>query len=57
VSYWGREGVKEVDTITKNTINQIIKIGPAIKALIKAGTIKEEQLFYDPLLDSTEIIP
>jgi len=57
VNYWGKEGVKEVDEVTKNTINQIIKIGPAIKALIKAGTIKEEQLFYDPLLDSTEIIP
>jgi putative peptide-modifying radical SAM enzyme len=57
LDYWGRQGVMEVDEVTKFTVHEIIKIGPAIKKLIDAGTIKGEQIFYDPLLDSTEVIP
>ncbi len=57
LNYWGKQGVMEVDEVTKFTVREIIKIGPTIRELIDAGIIKREQVFYDPLLDSTEIIP
>ena len=56
-NYWGESGVSEVDEVTKFTVREIIKIGPEIKKLIDEGIIKKEQIFYDPVLDSTEIIP
>ncbi len=56
-NYWGKSGVNEVDEITKFTVREIIRIGPEIRELINEGILKREQIVYDPILDSTEIIP
>ncbi len=56
-NYWGRDGVEDVDYVTRETIRAILSIAPQIKELINEGVIKEEELIYDPVLDSTEVIP
>ncbi len=56
--YWGgRDGVEAVDYVTKETIKAVLSIAPRIKELIKKGIINGNELMYDPVLDSTEVIP
>ncbi|GAB6946339.1 radical SAM/SPASM domain-containing protein [Vulcanisaeta sp. JCM 16161] len=55
--YWGKDGVLAVDYVTRGTIKTILSIAPRIKELINNGVIKTEDITYDPILDSTEVIP
>jgi len=55
--YWGKDGVEIVDYVTKETIKEILRIIPEMEQLISKGIIKKEDLMYDPILDSTEVIP
>ncbi|ADY00355.1 Radical SAM domain protein [Vulcanisaeta moutnovskia 768-28] len=55
--YWGRDGVLAVDYVTRETIKAVLSIAPRIKELINNGVIKTEDIAYDPILDSTEVIP
>jgi putative peptide-modifying radical SAM enzyme len=55
--YWGDKGQEEVCWVTKKTIDHVLKLVPVIDRLDRAGIIKWNDLMYDPLRDSTEIIP
>ncbi|GGP20342.1 radical SAM/SPASM domain-containing protein [Thermocladium modestius] len=55
-NYWGKDAEK-VDEITKETIKSILSIIPKAEALMERGIIDREALRYDPILDSTEVIP
>jgi len=55
-NYWGKDAEK-VDAITKETIKSILSIVPAVEQLIRDGVVAKESLKYDPVLDSTEVIP
>ncbi len=55
--YWGKDGVEVVDYITKETIKSILTIAPRIKELMNKGIIRDHEIMYDPVLDSTEVIP
>ena len=55
--YWGDEGQKEICWVTKRTIDHILKLVPLIDRLNKKGIISWDEILYDPLQDSTEIIP
>ena len=56
-NYWGKDGVEAVDYVTRETIRSILAIAPRIKELINEGIINGNELMYDPILDSTEVIP
>ena len=55
--YWGVDGVKAVDYVTRETIRIILEAGPEVKELVDRGVVKAGDLYYDPILDSTEVIP
>jgi len=55
--YWGVDGVKAVDYVTRETIRIILEAGPEVKELVDRGVVKASDLYYDPILDSTEVIP
>ncbi len=55
--YWGKDGVEAVDYVTKETIRIVLAIAPQIKELMNKGIINSNELIYDPILDSTEVIP
>ncbi len=55
-NYWG-EAFDNICYVTRKTIDLIFKIVPEVKELIKNGRIHETDLYYDPLKDSTEVIP
>lgn len=55
-NYWGSL-FEDVCYITGKTIDIISQIVPKVKKLIKNNIIHEYDLYYDPLKDSTEVIP
>ncbi|AFZ71037.1 putative peptide-modifying radical SAM enzyme, AF0577 family [Caldisphaera lagunensis DSM 15908] len=55
--YWGKEGFISVDNINKKYIKMVLSIIPEVDNLIKNGIISLDSLYYDPTLDSTEVIP
>lgn len=55
--YWGEEGFKAVDDVTKEYLRNVLSIVPEVKELIQLGIIKLSDLYYDPTDDSTEVIP
>jgi len=55
--YWGEEGFKVVDEVTKEYLRTVLSIIPEIKELIKQGVIRLSDLYYNPTDDSTEVIP
>jgi putative peptide-modifying radical SAM enzyme len=55
--YWGEEGFKIVDDVTKEYLRIVLSRVDEIKELIKEGVIRLEDLRYDPTEDSTEVIP
>ncbi|QXJ28153.1 putative 4Fe-4S radical SAM protein [Saccharolobus shibatae B12] len=55
--YWGEEGFKVVDEVNKEYLRTVLSIIPEIEKLIRDGNIRLSDLYYNPLLDSTEIIP
>ncbi len=54
---WKDELINELDLITKETIRSVLSIEGRIRELLNAGVISSDQIMYDPVLDSTEIIP
>ncbi len=55
--YWGDAGQKEICWVTKRTIDHVLKLVPIIDRLDKNGVASWNDVLYDPLHDSTEIIP
>ncbi|WP_338603942.1 radical SAM/SPASM domain-containing protein [Sulfolobus tengchongensis] len=55
--YWGEEGFKIVDEVNKEYLRTVLSIIPEVEILIKNGTIRLSDLYYNPILDSTEVIP
>ncbi|ACB39219.1 TIGR04084 family radical SAM/SPASM domain-containing protein [Pyrobaculum neutrophilum] len=55
--YWGEEGFDAVCQVTKRTIKILEEEAPRLRKLIDAGVLDPRRLDYDPLLDSTEVIP
>jgi putative peptide-modifying radical SAM enzyme len=55
--YWGEEGFDAVCAVTKKTIRLLEEAAPRLKRLIDTGRVAREALNYDPLQDSTEVIP
>ena len=55
--YWGEEGFREICDVTMRTIDIVLEKVNLIEDLIGKGVIKKESLKYDPVLDSTEVIP
>ncbi|BBG22745.1 TIGR04084 family radical SAM/SPASM domain-containing protein [Sulfuracidifex tepidarius] len=55
--YWGEEGFQLVDSVTKKYLRMVISKLPEIEKLIDEGVISKSSLIYDPVQDSTEVIP
>lgn len=55
--YWGEEGFKAVDDVTKEYLKNVLSLVPEINELVKEGVIRLSDLYYDPTEDSTEVIP
>ncbi|MGC9204081.1 MAG: TIGR04084 family radical SAM/SPASM domain-containing protein [Thermoplasmata archaeon] len=55
--YWGEEGFREICEVTRRTVDIVLENVKDLDELIGRGTIKREDLRYDPLKDSTEVIP
>ncbi|MGC8566484.1 MAG: TIGR04084 family radical SAM/SPASM domain-containing protein [Caldisphaera sp.] len=55
--YWDKEGFEIVDDVNKQYIKYVLSIIPKIDELIKDKVIDINDLYYDPTLDSTEVIP
>ncbi|MGC8663044.1 MAG: TIGR04084 family radical SAM/SPASM domain-containing protein [Thermoplasmata archaeon] len=55
--YWGDNGFKDVCYMTKRTIDIILSRVGELDEIIKQDIIDKNSLFYDPIKDSTEIIP
>ncbi|ABO08793.1 radical SAM/SPASM domain-containing protein [Pyrobaculum calidifontis] len=55
--YWGEEGFDAVCQVTKATIRLLEEGAPRLKSLMERGVVRREDLNYDPLADSTEVIP
>ncbi|MBW9140844.1 MAG: radical SAM/SPASM domain-containing protein [Candidatus Aramenus sp.] len=55
--FWGEEGFKVVDQITKEYLRIVLSSIPEIEHAIKKGAIRLSDLNYDPTMDSTEVIP
>jgi putative peptide-modifying radical SAM enzyme len=55
--YWGEEGFKAVDEVTKEYLSIVLSHVGEIVELIKEGVIRLSDLYYDPTEDSTEVIP
>lgn len=57
-NYWSMEKLWELDWATRRTIDIIIKVVvPAVEKAIERGELGLGDLSYDPLLESTEVIP
>jgi len=54
---WGKQGFLEIDYVTKAFIKEVLSIIPEVEELLRNGIIDKEMLKYDPILDSTEVIP
>ncbi|MEB3825202.1 MAG: TIGR04084 family radical SAM/SPASM domain-containing protein [Desulfurococcales archaeon] len=55
--YWGLRGFRDVCWVTQRTIDHVLRIFPLVEKLVERGVISWEQILYDPLRDSTEVIP
>ncbi|ALU29253.1 radical SAM/SPASM domain-containing protein [Sulfolobus acidocaldarius] len=55
--YWGEEGFKVVDEVTKEYLRLTLSGIEEIKELIRDNVISLSDLKYDPVMDSTEVIP
>jgi len=55
--YWGDDGFQVVDSVNKRYLRLVISKIPEIEKLIEGGVLSKEDLIYDPVQDSTEVIP
>ncbi len=56
-NFWGIDGFKEVCKITIKTIKLIEKIIPTVYDCLNKRVVRIKDLYYNPLNDSTEVIP
>ncbi len=55
--YWGEDGWREIDQVTKEYLGIVLSEIDRINELVRSNIIKLEDLKYDPTKDSTEVIP
>ncbi len=55
--YWGKEGFEAVCRVTYETIRILEERAGEVARAASRGLIPGERLMYDPLLESTEVIP
>ncbi|MEM3067835.1 MAG: TIGR04084 family radical SAM/SPASM domain-containing protein [Thermoplasmata archaeon] len=55
--YWGEDGFDEICYVTKKTIDIVLERVEELESLSEEGIFDLKELYYDPTLDSTEIIP
>ncbi|MEZ0249026.1 MAG: TIGR04084 family radical SAM/SPASM domain-containing protein [Thermoproteus sp.] len=55
--YWGERGFDAVCEVTKRTISVLEEKKEVLERLLEEGAVKREDLDYEPILDSTEVIP
>ncbi len=57
-NYWSKEKLQELDWVTRKTIDVVLRIiVPSVEKAVEKGEISLEDLSYNPLLESTEVIP
>jgi len=57
-SYWSPRGLMEIEYVTKKTINIVLRyVTPAVEKSIEEGKLSLRELSYDPLVESTEVVP
>ncbi len=55
--YWGNEGFEEICSVTKATIDEVLSKVEEIRSLMERGIVSQEELYYPPYDNTTEIIP
>lgn len=56
--YWPKELLEELDRVTKETINIVaVELVPSILKAVEQGRMAPGDVYYDPLDESTEVIP
>jgi len=55
--HWGEEGHRSVCWVTQRTIDHVLKLRVIVEKLVERGVISWDDILYDPLRDSTEVIP
>lgn len=56
--YWSPSRLRDLDTVTKRTIDIVLReVVPAVERAIEKGLMDGRSIHYDPLLESTEVIP
>jgi putative peptide-modifying radical SAM enzyme len=56
--YWSRERLEELDTVTRRFFDTVFSIVvPAVLRAVEAGRMTPGDVLYDPLLESTEVVP
>ena len=55
---WGRELLEELDRVTRATFDIVFRIVvPAVLRAVERGEMTPGDVYYDPLLESTEVVP
>ncbi len=55
--HWGEKGFRDVCSVTKATIDEVLSRVGEIRSLIEEGVVKREEIYYPPYDNTTEIIP
>ena len=57
-SYWSREALEALDRVTRSFLDTVIRVvAPAVLRSIERGEMTPGDALYDPLEESTEVIP
>ncbi len=57
-SYWSPRGLSALDEATRRSIDVVLRVvAPAVLRAIEEGRMSPADAFYDPLEESTEVIP
>lgn len=57
-SYWSRERLEDLDWVTRSFLDTVFaRVVPAVLRAIERGEMTPGDVLYDPLLESTEVIP
>ncbi|ALL00838.1 hypothetical protein Pyrde_0788 [Pyrodictium delaneyi] len=57
-AYWPRELLEELDWVTRRTIDIVLSVVvPAVERALEKGLMEPSSVYYDPLEESTEVIP
>ncbi len=57
-SLWSREMLEELDRVTRETFDIVFRVVvPAVLRAVERGEMTPGDVYYDPLLESTEVVP